>query len=166
MTADYQAQVEELLEQADDLPFGPSRMTLLEEAVRLADAHQDSAQGNAARKKLVKTAVFSGYPEKALVAFSWRLAQSDRQPECFPEKDLLWQYKWIVGNLAHFPQITRQQIEEALDDLARRSQRCGCGLRAVYSLRQSIAHVMHEPTLAREYYRKWEKTPRDWNTNC
>jgi hypothetical protein len=166
MTVDYQTQVEELLDQTYGLPNGPSKLALLEEAVHLADVHQDAALGDAVREKLVETATFSGYPEKALVAFSWRLAQSDRAPEIFPERDLLWEYKWVVGRLTHFPQITRKQIEEALDDLTRRSQRCGCGLRAVHCLRWKVAQEMHEPALAREYYRKWEKTPRDWNTDC
>jgi hypothetical protein len=166
MTTDYQTRVEELLEEAEELPYGPSRMALLEEAVHLADAHQDALQGNAVRKKLVETAVFSGYPEKALVAFSWRLAQADREPERFPEKDLLWEYKWIAARLPKFSQITRKQIEDDLDDLTRRSLRCGYGLRALHSLRWKIAVDMHEPALAREYYRKWEKTPRDGNTNC
>src|SRR5579884_3112427 len=123
MTADYQIQVEELMDQAAVLPDGPSKLALLEEAVRLADVHQDTALADEARDDLIRTATFSGYPEKSLVAFSWRLAQSDRDPEVFPEQALLWQYKWIANSLKYFPQITRTQIEDAFDDLARRCQR-------------------------------------------
>ena len=97
MSADYQTQVEELLDQAGELPDGPSKLALLEEAVRLADVHQDVALGDEVRSDLIRVAKFSGYPEKALVAFSWRLAQADRDPDNFPEKDLLWEYKWIAG---------------------------------------------------------------------
>jgi hypothetical protein len=166
MTTDYQAQVEELLDQTFVLPDGPSKLALLEEAVRLADSHQDVALGDDVRDDLIRTATFSGYPEKALVAFSWRLAQADRDPEQFPDCRLLWQYKWIAGKLKNFPQISRKQIDDALDDMAQRCQRAGCGLRSIHKLRADDARDMGEPDEARRHYRAWEKTPRDYNSDC
>lgn len=166
MTPDYQEQVEELLDQVAGLPNGPSRLALLEEAVRLADVHQDAGLGDWMRKKLIETAQFSGYPEKVLVAFAWRLAQSDRDPEMFPEEALLWQYKWIGSSLAHFPQITRKQIEEGIADMTRRYQRAGASPRPVFKLLWRSALDMCENDKAREFYALWEKTPRDSNTDC
>lgn len=166
MTTDYRDQVEKLLAEADDLPECPSKMALLEEAVRLADVHQDTARGDEARAALIQTATFSGYPEKALTAFSWRLAQADRSPELFPEEELMWAYKWIAGSLTSFPQITRQQIEDAFDDMTRRFQRSGYGMRSIYKLRWEAAFDMGEPDEARRYYRLWDKTPRDANSDC
>ena len=166
MTMDYQDQVEELLDQASVLPEGPSKLALLEEAVRLADAHRDVALGDEVREAVIQTATFSGYPEKALVAFSWRLAQADRAPEQFPETELMWAYKWIVGSLASFPQIARHQIEDAFDDMTRRFQRCGYGMRSIYKLRWDAALDMGEADEARRYYRLWEKTSHDANSDC
>ncbi|HEY7315188.1 MAG TPA: hypothetical protein VH643_37935 [Gemmataceae bacterium] len=166
MTTTYQEQIEELQDQACGLPDGPSKMALLEEAVRLADAHRDLWLGDEVRADLIRTATFSGYPEKALVAFSWRLAQSDRDPQLFPETDLLWEFKWITDSLPGFPQITRRQIEDMLDDMTRRYQRSGASLRAVYKLRCQIAMAMCEPAEARTYHRQWEKTPRDYSSDC
>ena len=88
MTGDFRSQVDELYEQAYGLPDGPSKLALLEEAIRLADTHQDAALGDEIRADLVRAATFSGYPEKALVAFSWRLAQADRDPDNFSEDNL------------------------------------------------------------------------------
>lgn len=166
MMSDYREQVEELLQEADVLPECPSKMALLEEAVRLADTHRDVALGDEVRAELIQTATFAGYPEKALVAFSWRLAQADRAPEQFPEARLMWAYKWIAGSLASFPQISRQQIEDAFDDMTRRFQRCGYGMRSIYKLRWDAALDMGEPDEARRYYRLWEKTRRDANSDC
>jgi hypothetical protein len=166
MTTDYQTQIEELRDQAYVLPEGPSKLAFLEEAVRLADVHQDVALADDVRKELINAATFSGYPEKALVAFSWRLAQCDRDPDKFPEQQILWEYKWIADSLTDFPQISRQQIDDAFDDMARRCERSGAGLRAVHKLRWQSALNRCEPDTAREYYRKWEQTPRDWNTDC
>ncbi|MGH7174306.1 MAG: hypothetical protein ACRELG_28910 [Gemmataceae bacterium] len=166
MTTDYRTQVGELQDQADGLPYGPSKLALMEEAVRLADTHQDVALGDEVRAKLITVANFSGYPEIALVAFSWRLAQADRSPELFPEKRLLWKYKWIANSLKLFPQISREQIEETLDDMARRYQRAGASQRPIFNLRWRYALHAGELDKAREYFRLWEKMPRDGNTDC
>jgi tetratricopeptide (TPR) repeat protein len=166
MSADFREQIEDLKDQAYELPDGPSKLALFEEAVRLADSHQDAELGDEVRSDLIRTATFSGYPEKALVAFSWRLAQADRDPDNFFEEDLLWEYKWIVDSLTGFPQITRKQIEDMLDDIERRSERTGSGSRAIHKLRCQIAMDMCEPVEARKHHRRWEKTPRDANSDC
>lgn len=166
MTTDYQMQVEELRDQTYVLPDGPAKLALLEEAVRLADTHQDVALGDEVRDDLIRTATFSGYPEKALVAFSWRLAQADRDPERFPDRRLLWQYKWIAARLKNFPQISREQIDDAFNDMAQRCQRAGYGLRCIHDLRGDTAMFLCEPEEAQRHYRTWEKTPRDANSDC
>src|SRR5262249_61142281 len=134
VSASYQAQINDLLYEAAVLPHGASKVALLEEAVRLADSHGDIGLGFDVRKDLVNACNFSGFPEKTLVAFSWRLAQVDRSPEEFDENDLLWEYKWIATLLPQYPQITRTQILEMLDDLKRRYLHAGSSLRPVYSL--------------------------------
>lgn len=166
MTTDYQSQVEELHSQANLLPDGPSKLALLEEAVRLADTHQDVLLGDKLRAELIEAATFSGYPEKVLVAFAWRLAQCDRDPQTFSESALLWQYKWIISDLTEFPQITRKQIEEGIADMARRYQRAGASPRSIFKLRWQNALTMCEDAKAREFYPLWEKSPRDSNADC
>jgi hypothetical protein len=166
MSSAYEAQIKELRRQALDLEDGPTEVSLLEEAVRLADTHQRIDLGFSVRKDLIRAATFGGSPEKALVHFSWRLAQSDRDPERFSEQDLLWEYKWIVDSLVDFPHITRQQIEDALADMTRRYRRLGLSLRSVYKLQSSIAADMGELAEARRAQRLWEKTPRDGSSDC
>ena len=99
MKDDYRRQIETLRQQADGLPQGPARMALLEEAVRLADTHQDLDLGFYLRYDVAQTATFGGMAEKLLVAFSWRLAQCDRHPERFNEFRLMWEYKWVAAKL-------------------------------------------------------------------
>ena len=166
MTVDYREQVEELQNQAAGLPYGPSKIELLEHAVRLADTHQDLKLGDLTRELLIVAAILSGYPEKALVAFSWRLAQSDLNPKQFPESNWLWLCKGVATNLNGFPQISRQQIEETLDDMARRYQRAGASQRPIFNMLWCYALHAGELDKAREYFRLWEKMPRDGNTDC
>jgi hypothetical protein len=166
MTDDYHDRIDELLDQAEELADGEPKLLLLEEAVRLADAHQDVELGFNLREDVVRTATFSGRNEKALVAFTWRLAQADREPERFPARSLLWEYKWVVGSLTGFPQFSRRQIEEMLDDMTRRFERCGANLRAVHKLRCKVAQAMHEPEAARKHFRAWKQAPDGWPSDC
>jgi len=159
-------QIEELHEQAMRLEDGLTKLALLEECVRIADTHHDVVIGDSIRGDLIKTATFAGAPEKALVAFSWRLAQCDRDPEHFDESDLLWEYKWIAGSLGGFPQISRQQIEQMLDDMTQRYQRSGASLRPIHKLRCTLAQDMCDRKTARTFFTRWKRTPRAWPTDC
>jgi hypothetical protein len=166
MKADFKERIEQMLEEAYRLSDGPAKLALLEDAVRLADKNQHLELGDSLRSDLIRTATFAGYPDKALAAFSWRLAQADHDPRRFPESELLWEYKWITESLPGSPQVTRPQIEDMLEDMATRYQRSSASLRAIHKLRCQIAMAMHERAEASKHYRKWEKTPRDWNTDC
>ncbi len=139
----------------------------LEDLTRQADSHQDIKLGFQLRKGIVQAAIFSGRCETALVAFAWRLAQCDREPAKFSERDLLWEYKWIVGRKApRFPQIPLQQIEEMLADMSRRYERNGASLRPIWKLRCSIARETGNTDAARRCYAQWQKTPVGWPSDC
>src|SRR4028118_2006681 len=77
MNAVTPEQVRELFFQSYYLEDGDSKIMLLEEAVRLADICGDFALQYDARDYLINAATFGGAPEKALVAYSWCLAQYD-----------------------------------------------------------------------------------------
>jgi hypothetical protein len=158
--------IDELMNMADQLEHGTTQVGLLEEAVRLADLLADVALGYEARSKLISASYFSGAPEKAMVAFSWCLAQLDRSPEQFNEHETLWQYKWIIGSLKSFPQLSRDQITAALLDLGRRFQKAGSGMRPVYKLQYSLARDMGDLEDFHESYAEWVRAPRGTLSDC
>jgi hypothetical protein len=164
--ADYQADIRRLCNEGEGLPYSPAKVAVLEEAVRLADAHSDTAAGFRARQALINAAIFSGMPERGLAAFSWCLAQCDRDPAQFDERRLLWEYKWVADYACLFPEISRQQIEQLLDDMARRHQEAGSTLHAVHQIRRDAAVEMGDRTAAEATHAKFQKTPRDWLSNC
>jgi hypothetical protein len=166
VSEDFETQIEELMDQAYRLPDGASKLMLLEEAVRLADTHQHTEYGFRVRQSLIRCASFSGADEKALVAFSWCLAQCDRNPEQFDEEELLWEYKWIVASLPQFPQIARPQITAMLDDMQRRYERGGHGLRPVHMLRCKVMLWMYDLEEARRHQRLWRRAPHGDNDDC
>jgi hypothetical protein len=166
MSTDYESQIDELVDQADDLEDSLPKLAILEEAVRIADAHQDVDLGFIIRKDLVRTATFCGCAEKSLVHFSWRLAQCDRDPERYDEMGLLWEYKWVANALPRFPQITQRQMVEMLDDMEERYRRLGVGLRPIHHQRRVIAMEAGEVEEAKKELQLWQKTPGDIKDDC
>lgn len=87
---------------------------------------------------MIDAATFGGRPDILLAAFPWCLAEHDRDPDRFDLKDLLWKYKWVVGNIVEFPHISREQIESMLANMSERFEKAGSTLHAVHQSRQDI----------------------------
>jgi len=171
MTDATHEHVNELIIQSYYLEDGDAKVMLLEEAVRLADICGDFSLQYDARDQLITAATFGGAPEKALVAYSWCLAQHDRRAneehagESPDQWRLLWMYKWILTNITSFPQIGKAQIEGMLDDMAARYQRAGYSLRPNYMLRNRI-YQFWDKQKAAYYFHKAQETYPDNASDC
>jgi hypothetical protein len=152
--------------QALDLEDGDEKIAQMEEAVRIADTGSDIADQYFAREQFLNAAYWGGSPEKALVAYAWCLAQFDMQPEKFSERELLWTYKWMVNTIFYFPQISKEQIFEMLDDMTRRYRKAGYGLRVVYQYRYRIERFWGNRDEAISYYRYAQGLASDDLSNC
>lgn len=166
MSLETTTQVNELLLQSYRLENGDELIMLLEEAVRLADSTGQLDLQYEAREGLTRACVFGGAAEKAIVSFSWCLAQFDKHPEMFSEWSLLWQYKWIVGLVPHYPQISKKQILEMYEDMERRFLSGGYDLRVIYQHRYRFERLMGKRQEALRFYRMAEEIPRDALSNC
>ncbi len=170
MTDVDRSRAQELIDRARAMGFfdhSPAKVALLEEAVRLADADgtDDDLRWDA-RHELVHTATFCGFYETALVAFAWQLGKCDENPERWHERDLLWQYKWIISSLHRFPGIPLERIDETTEDMARRYERCGLNQRPVHDVRRRNALFTGNLEATHEHYRLWKATPRDSGADC
>lgn len=163
---DAEGRAKELIDRAYDLPEGDERIKMLEEAVRLADTTGDVKLQYEAREDYIEAAYFGGVPEKALVAYVWCLAQYDRDPDKFWEWKILWRYKWMVNVVCDFPQISKEQIYEMLDDMERRWRETGRGLRAVYKYRYRTEKFFGNRDEALRFYKLSEQAARDDLTDC
>jgi len=159
-------QIAELQRQAGELPYGPSRVALLEEAVALADSVNELDRAYQVRKDLIGAATFSGRPDVTLVAFSWCLTQHDRDPERFNQAEILWQYKWVVGNSWSFPEISRPRLEQLLADMERRYREAGSTLFAVSKLKRDLYMHFGENHRARAIHAEFRKRRRDYLSDC
>src|SRR6202522_4013066 len=98
---------------------GDGAVSLLQEAVRVADVSGDVVVGIQCRVSLMDAALLAGDYEVLLVAFSWCLAQIDANMNLKArfERTMNWKYKVVVQILADYAGVSRREIEEALADM-------------------------------------------------
>jgi hypothetical protein len=159
-------QLDELQSEAWGLEASPAKVAILEQAVQLADSLGDEGEAFQIRQQLIEAATFGGMEDRALVAFSWCLAQSDKNPDQFPEADLLWKYKWILAGITAFPGVSRERIHAMEDDFQLRLKRNGYGLRSLYKLRMDNAKEMGYLKEGAKLEAKWRKSRRDPMVDC
>ncbi|WP_149111242.1 hypothetical protein [Limnoglobus roseus] len=166
MTEAVQLNVEDLLQQARALPYGPGRVAVVEEAVRYADAHTDVDSGYEARMELLDAAVMGGRGDLLVAHYPWCLAQFDRDPDRFDEYQLLWRFKWVMGHVLEFPQISLGQIDGLFEEMADRFRRYGAGDRVLAGFQLSLAKHRGVVDDAARSFDEFLAHPRDSLSNC
>ncbi len=157
---------EQLMDEAYDLPQGKAKLNLLEEAARLADANDMTEEAYHARGEIVETATFCGYPMHALIAFSWQLGKFDEQPEEYDEQELMWSYKWILGKIPIFSEVSRDKILELAEDFGRRYKSFGYSERSYLYYRFRIAVELGELEEAGQWLAAFQKADADYMSDC
>lgn len=161
-----QQKYDELISKSYEMPKGNTKVAILEEAVRIADAHLDKQKSFDARMELTDAAVVSGRGEKAILSFAWCLNEYDQNPTRYSEFDILWHYKWIVAQLTSFPEISLDQIQASFDDMRDRFLAAGYNQRVYYKAMMNLAHHLGDQQMKELYYEKWISTPHDYITDC
>lgn len=164
--SDYEEQFGELVDRYDEAHDVQTQVAVLEEIINLTDQHDDVRRGYTARMELVTCGTFGDQKDKALVAFSWCLAQADKHPGQFDLHSLMWKYKWILGGLHSFRRISKEKIFEMQNDLAERLSLYGYNARPIEFLRWKAGMCMGDLDRAQDYFKKWKKTRRDEMADC
>ena len=158
--------IDALMGMARAAALGPGRVAILEEAVRVADAHADLRRAWDARIQLIHAATFADEPEKLFAPFAWCLAQSDREPQKFPDEGLFWSFKWVVSNATQLLRVALPPLLAMVDEMERRFLRHGVGRRSVWNAKLNLAMFRGDRQGLREAYRQWERSPLDSYTDC
>ena len=164
---DYTEQVDRLLAEANGLPHGPTRVGLCEEAVRIADLHNDTALGYRARQELVDAACFGGRPDLLVVTYSWCLSVYDQGEELgVTPYELLWRMKWVMGALPKFPEIELKTLHTMLDDMERRFREYAGSIQPVVAVRRSMAQQTGDYAAAAVAHRQLIRMSRSLLSDC
>ena len=159
--SDYVAQVRSLIASAAAMAESTAGLSVLEEAVRVADTHQDVRLGIEARLPLMQLARTLLRGDVLAAAFAWCLTHYDRAPELFAGRNLFWEYRMVIGQLSNLYDVSRAKLEELLADFGRRLQAAGYTLRSLHEAQQAIAPDLGDRELARSALAAVRKYPKD-----
>ena len=113
-----------------DLPYGSARTAAIEYITRTLEREGPEAILPEAYLNLVEAYVFGQPTPASFAVFSKLLRLYDSRPDYFNEltaRTLFWQFKWIVGDLTAYPQISQAQARELLDKMRKRYLLAGMG---------------------------------------
>jgi hypothetical protein len=158
--------LKEMIDRADNTPPGKVKMELLELAINEADSLGDAATGYKLRMDLIQTGVFHGYADRAIPAFAWCTKYVDSNPRKINIHDFLWKYKWIVGNITSFPQISKAKVLEMVDDFHRRIETVGYSPRPAHYMRWRALRSMNDYDGAAIEMHKWRPAVKDGLQDC
>lgn len=149
------------------LPYGRAQIAAAEELIRQIDAQRWDHLRYPARMLATHAYVWGGEPAKAYVTFSWCCAAYDRgQSDPSYDEDLYWQFKWLIGRMLDFPELSLGQLRAALDDMQRRYRLAGHTMGPVHQLRMRLARHLGEVAMGEEQYRLWRAAPRGDMSDC
>ena len=94
-------------------------------------------------------------------AFAWCLAHYDREPKLFAGRNLLWEYRMVIGQLSNLYDVSRAKLEEFMADFGRRLQIAGLSLRSLHEVQQFIAPDLGDRVLAKAANTLMRKYPKD-----
>ena len=163
--------IDELLE---DTGHGKPAMEVLRNAITEADRRQDIPYMFAFRIEFCRESTFYGDGLELMVMFPELLALADKYPEQagnpryvfrYEVEHVMWVYKWILDNCMDFYQVSMEDCRKFLEDYRERCIRMGLSLRNYYGTMYHF-YWQIDRELSEEYFRKFEKSPRDGHSDC
>ncbi|BBM86145.1 hypothetical protein [Candidatus Uabimicrobium amorphum] len=151
----YEEKYESLMMKSWGAPV-EARLVFLEQAAKLADAHNNIRDGFRARKNMFSNEL-SGYPDKVAAIYSWCLSQCDANPEEFDDDEILFAYSWAIENLLQLTSTSAAHIEALTVDFENRTRKHQNSMADVYSLRMYNAIAMHQPQQVTKFYKLWRE---------
>ena len=155
--SDHAADVEALTAAAAGMPHGPGQVALWEQAIAVADAHQDDDLGFALRDEALWPMYHGNRADLLLVTYAWCLAYLDRTPAADPHMTL-WKYRWVISALPDFAAVTRGQIDAAWHDMKARYAANGYSARPVWLNRRLHLCELGDAAGAADAHRRYART--------
>lgn len=157
----HNLEIQKILLNIQQLKKAEDQLTLLKQAIALADANNDKEWGFDLRMDLIRTEQFTAHSQESFPAFAWILHVSDNNPDMFSEEEILQEYKWLAAVSYNNLIITMEQIENIFEDFKIRCIKGGFSLREYYNIRANYSLFMGDKIAAREYLNQRDKETSD-----
>lgn len=152
----------ERMAEAHALGHSQAAFDALQQLVQEADARKLDIWSLAVRKQLMLVCRMLLRSADLANAFAWTVAKYDESPEQFARFNPLYEYNWVIGLLANFPNIDLQQRDDLLADMKTRYERAGAGLNSVYEIQWSISIDYADEVLGNEARDRLLSLGNDW----
>ncbi len=167
MSARAEAELWDMLSDAQQMPYGGAQVAAVEEIIRHADAQSLQQVQYAARILAIRAYNYGAEPAKSFVMFSWCLAAYDRgEADTRFNHTLYWYFKWMVSHMTKFPEVPLERTYAVLDEMERRYRLAGHTMNPVHQHRWMVAHHIGDAAGAEEQYRLWSAAPRGGMSDC
>ncbi|OUM94726.1 MAG: hypothetical protein A9Z00_08960 [Thermobacillus sp. ZCTH02-B1] len=141
-------------------------LALFEEAIVIADRFLTETDAYEARIGYTRRAVEFGFYERMFVSFAWCWSKFLRNPGRYSGFYMLWQFKWIIGNLWKCTAFPLEQLEGLFALFREYCAKYGYSPRPGYGACHSMMLGIGRPAEADECYRLWRTARRDALANC
>lgn len=151
------------------LDYGSSRTERAHALVERLRAEGDTAPGLPLALCEYAEACSGGEEEeRAVLPFTQLIRLWDAHPELFESRarrGFFFLFKWLTDDIAEFPNITKAQLDQLLNDMESRYAAAGIGLDAV-RMQQFWMSRLTGAADVEQRYQAWLRTPRDEFSDC
>lgn len=155
------------IHQINNMEHGNARLDALAQAIKEADDENQHYWRLYFRYEYITESMIHGDNFKGMLCFPEYLRIFDEHPSYEDDmyQDMMWAFKWLIGDLNDYYQITLDEVNHYFNEFRKRSQKYGFSLRTYYMKRTSFwLDVDTEQAL--KYYQNFQKYPRNRNSDC
>lgn len=162
----HNLEIQKILLKLEALSHPEDKISLLKQAIQIADANSDLDWGFDLRLDLISQEKDTSHCTESFPAFTWILSTYDANPEIFNEDDFLWEYKWMAAAARRNVNISHEQVESIMADLKVRMERSGYTPRGYYSVMIYWNLFIGDMKEANRFLELRDSTARDRMSHC
>ncbi|OJJ19965.1 hypothetical protein BKI52_15925 [marine bacterium AO1-C] len=162
----YGLQIQKLIIKKDLLDNPADKIKLLQQAIGLADTHQDIEWAINLRLELMEEELDTPQSQLSLEALSWIIGAYEQDSSVVDETSFLWQYKWVLDNVITDPNVSVEQRDAIIADFSMRFQRNHYSLRPLYESYFRFHNYFGIQEKAKEYQALRNQEGNDEMSDC
>ncbi|MBR1527672.1 MAG: hypothetical protein IJ642_00045 [Oscillospiraceae bacterium] len=155
------------IHEINQMEHGTARLETISQAIKEADDENQHYWRLYFRYQYMTESTMHGDNFKGLLCFPEYLKIFDEHPELEDDmyQDMMWAFKWVIGNLDDYYQISLDEVNHYFEEFKKRSQKYGFSLRTYY-MKQVDFWLHTRPDSADVAYANFNHYPRSLNSDC
>lgn len=149
----------------DQLKHGEERYKYLKKVIAEEDAAHNYKEAFDLRFEYITESIMYDDEFKGFIMFPEFMAYYDAHSDVCDQHSLMWAFKWIIGNVEEFYQISCEKIEEYFEEFRKRCVEYGISLRTYYMKKMNFYSYMNIEKM-KECQVRFRKLERDRLSDC